>query len=250
MWTFKPKDVFAVNPNLKVEVHHVLDSSFPVVTIDNFYKRPDLVRDLILQTPAPIWKENPEGSLNFVDYLDCRHYLRLDLGEPCWRIRELAARYLGVEILKPVPEFVTNVFKWLKEKELKGVPFPHSDHEAFAALVYLNTEEECRGGTAFYKNKALNSNYMIDSQEAVDKVFIPENKEDGTCYFHERSDEFWEAYSHIPMAYNRLLMYPGRLFHGSWQESSWFRDYYRINQVFFFPDIRWVKGSFYASVFQ
>ncbi|SCA58380.1 Uncharacterized protein AB751O23_AA_00490 [Chlamydiales bacterium SCGC AB-751-O23] len=248
MWTFKPKEVFAVNQNLEVEVINTLGSSFPILKIDNFYKRPDLVRRLVLQSPAPIWKETSKRSRNFVDYVDCRHYISMDLQEPSWRIREVSLKYLGAELLQPVPELVTNVFKWIEPKALKGLPYPHSDPFSFAALVYLNTNEESLGGTSFYKNKALNLNYMPLNKEAEGKVYIEANQEDGTSYFHKNVDDFWELTHQVPMAFNRLIVYPGRLFHGAWQESSWFSEYYRINQVFFFPKVKYHSNSFYVSL--
>jgi len=67
MYYIKPDEIFAVNDKLAVEVVEIEGAR--VVMVDNFYQNPQLVRDYILTTPAPIWKTQPGGK-NFVNYYE------------------------------------------------------------------------------------------------------------------------------------------------------------------------------------
>ena len=53
----------------------------------------------------------------------------------------------------------------------------------------------------------------------------------------ENFDQYWEVLGIIPMVYNRLLVYPGVMFHGAWHERNSFRNHYRINQAMFIGDV-------------
>ena len=45
-------EVFALNDDLEASVHTIGPEKSKIVTIDNFYKNPEMVRDLALQIPC------------------------------------------------------------------------------------------------------------------------------------------------------------------------------------------------------
>ena len=46
------RDVFALNDNLEASVYTIGPEKSRIVYVDNFYKNPDMVRDLALQIPC------------------------------------------------------------------------------------------------------------------------------------------------------------------------------------------------------
>ena len=50
---FDSKEVFELNPDMKVQVFNVMDN-YPVVLIDDVYKNPDMVREVAINTPVPL----------------------------------------------------------------------------------------------------------------------------------------------------------------------------------------------------
>ena len=51
MFPFKPAEAFAVNKDLNIEILALEGTDNTVVIADEFYQNPDIVRDIILQTP-------------------------------------------------------------------------------------------------------------------------------------------------------------------------------------------------------
>jgi len=129
---------------------------------------------------------------------------------------------------------------------------PHHDEYLFAAQVYLNAPEQCRGGTGFYRHRAtglerfpfnelllrryrehvepiLKANGITTAEELKALVANKRKYDD----FITDSNEEWELIHLVGMEYNRLTVYEGSLFHAAYIERPWFADYYRIAQVLF-----------------
>lgn len=86
----------------------------------------------------------------------------------------------------------------------------------FATVLYLNEEEQCKGGTAFWEHKELH----IDS--------LPARSELGESAdsFYKKMDKDWKDLSlwkqvrMISMKWNRLITYPTSLFHSRYPFSG------------------------------
>jgi hypothetical protein len=242
MYYIKPDDIFAVNNKLAVEVVEIEGAR--VVTVDNFYQNPQLVRDYILTTPAPIWKTQPGGK-NFVDYYDCRHNILVndafDLAQKT--IAAISRKYLNTSILKSIKTFNTNVFQLIKNQPDNAVAVPHEDGQCLAALVGLNTPEECHGGTAFYKSK-FNGISNVLNLTKLEREAMFEWMEDhalfekGDDYFLHHWQDYWELVHVVEMKYNRLSMYNGPIFHGAYHVDNHFKGYPRINHQMFFDVVK------------
>lgn len=113
----------------------------------------------------------------------------------------------------------------LSEKESTG-PFIHVDHEVegskWAALIYLTSPEldiKNYGGTAFWRHKEFGISGLPTSLEVVKSYtdpidFIEDINKDG---FDESK---WELEGLIRMKSNRLLVYPGDIFHSRWPKQG------------------------------
>ena len=241
MYPYKPDELFAINEHPKVELTRLGDSNNMVVVIQDFYKHPEKVRDLVLSTPYPIWKSS-ETSRNFIDYYDCRHFIDVPFTHAQLMVQAIAKEVLHIDIRTHEVNLITNLFKLMSEQPLDSQPHPHDDWLRVAAILTLNTPEECSGGTAFYRKKNPKMDFMPTAPGAYDKAYekiypADEAWEDGSSYFNEIYEEYWERLDMLPMQFNQLVIYPGVFFHGAWHEQNAFKDYFRVNQVMFFDDV-------------
>lgn len=239
---YKPEDLFRVTTELEIEVVEI--DGARIVLVDHFYQTPDLIRQLILETPAPIWKTTPGGK-NFVDYHDCRHQTQVDEAfmEAQKAISVIAKKYLRTEILQPIQIFNTNYFQLIHPQPANTVPVPHEDGHCLAALVSFNTPQECRGGTGFYSckfNQVANVSRLSILEHAALFEWIAANGlfETGDDYFLHDWQDYWELVYLAEMQYNRLIMYNGPIFHGAYHVDNQFMDYPRINHMMFFDTVR------------
>ena len=156
----------------------------------------------------------------------------------------------GMEFTK-FPEtyrkFIFNLYGYFRDdfvKNLESNYHPHFD-QGFAASIYLNTNDESEGGTAFYRNKIHDIHDLIDvsalsSLDYEDPFKWFQKMMDDELFISKKSDvvidsdDRWELLEVIPMKYNRLVIYNGMRFHNPYIKLDWFKDYYRISQQFFF----------------
>ncbi len=241
---FMPADEFALGTRQKIRTAAVGREKSKVLILDGFYKNPMRVRELFLDSPAPVWKVTPD-SRNFKDYYDCRHAFSMFFGydQVTSCIGGAVKQEFGFDLQFP-PMAVSNIFQLIKPQPKGHSAYPHNDltrdgknRQPVNALIYLNTETECRGGTALYRHKESGRESIpTGKQERArfeKKHFSrPGILEDGVNYWCD-VDKYWERFHLIEMKFNRLVIFPSQLFHGAWHESNWFKSYPRLNQVFF-----------------
>ena len=123
---------------------------------------------------------------------------------------------------KSVP-FSVNVTQSTKRSTIPHVDYPVDyTTRGWAGLIYLNKPKECKGGTGFYTYKGMQVNPYQEGiwrEEIVTDSVGP-----------------WELVHLAKMKYNRMIMYPDNILHGSYDKPGWFEgDTYRLVQVFFIP---------------
>lgn len=84
--------------------------------------------------------------------------------------------------------------------------FAHADVACgdYAALVYLNPPEQCKGGTAFFKHLASGRNRLPDEMTEEERLAI-----EADWY----KMDAWMPESMVGMKFNRLLVYPTAMYH-------------------------------------
>jgi hypothetical protein len=111
-------------------------------------------------------------------------------------------------------------------------------------LIYLNKEENCYGGTAFYKHIATNEIRAKNTRKGfqlLEKELAYNNR---TAYISD-SDEKWELIKMIPMKKNRAILYSGLIFHSAYIKSlPKFNEEGRHTLNIFFED----PSTFFESV--
>ena len=157
-----------------------------VVIKDDFYDDPDKVRNQALTKSY----EQPPGNTG-----------RLAVTAVC---NEAEAKAM-IDLLKPyLPRDKENnivgaqvLFRYTLANTRKKV-FCHVDGCSNAGIVYLSKPEDCAGGTTIYRHKTTG-----------DEIYNKANR-----HLYNFADESqWEILQQIDMSYNRLVMYPGQLFH-------------------------------------
>ncbi len=110
----------------------------------------------------------------------------------------------------------------------------------YAALVYLNPESQCVGGTSFYRHRIFNWNAIPDphSQEMANlcrnlnidiQGVLDTLKDDGFAI-----DEKWDLLTNVPMRFNRCIIFDSRQFHARMGTFGRTALDGRLTQNFFF----------------
>ena len=157
-----------------------------VVIKDEFYSNPDDIRQLAISKP---YQQPPAGTP------------RLAVTAICNEDESKAMFDLLQPYLPQVPDnrivSANILFRYTLAAAQKKI-FCHVDGCSNAGIVYLSKPEHCAGGTTIYRHKATG-----------DEKYRKENRH----LYDLRDPQQWEIISEIEMTYNRLVMYPGQLFH-------------------------------------
>ena len=191
--------------------------------IDNFYKNPDDIVDMIRNTPSKLHhprKDNIQYSLNGRCFEDRRHTIKNNEITP---IYDHLSNICGQDPLHPYTgTILTNLMKFSRNdfnNYKDNYWHPHMD-DGYTALVYLNNfDDVC--GTNIYKST---------------KPDLPETR--GEHMDPWRSNKNWEIITTLRPEYNRCVLFDGNKFtHGMHIcDERYFGDEYRLNQVFFFEN--------------
>ena len=248
--------MFELNETLDVKVaRDIGPQKRSAVIIDNFYKNPDEVRELCLKSDKDSNKNiisGLPGARVFINTPEVRKNLEKLLIELCFdaniwgTLPSPASMFLQVDKLK----FLCNV---IDDKSLCKHPtgvIPHQDYYAgdcpdnhlnseFGAVLYLNTPEECAGGTSIW---SLNGEMTVPQ---LDNPFIRPHPEGLTeddlspeeVFAYIRNDldtsDHWKCEHTFEMVYNRFVLYEAFNLHSQCVDLGMFTNYSRINQVFF-----------------
>ena len=190
-----------------------------VLIIDNFYKNPDEVRQYCIDSPKKTRETHSHLIANFPghrvfedDYRvakELKEQFRHWVSQPIWNSpRKTPDKWTAngrvydyFELSWNKAGFMCNITNDSLMREFyKGLPHRDSIDVMFACVIYLNTPEECKGGTRFY---SFDKNDVYQVELSAD------------------------------MVYNRCVLYEADLYHMQWWEDGMFPDYDRMLQVLF-----------------
>jgi hypothetical protein len=237
------KEIFEVNENLNIRFEEV--GLYTALIIDDFYKNPEMVRKLLIDIPSterPNVKHSAVGrkiacNIDVRPLTDIYYDIITNYVDGCEN-----HSYESFKASFEQQSFAGNI---IKEQDLLNIPngtkVPHVDgmiedflnaqrdgnfvtgRGGVASLITLNTQEECAGGTAFFRFEGMQQ----PDSEFKDRIELVDN------YVTESVGQ-WEYIKTIPMKFNRLLIYPNYIFHtGHIEKGMGFdgKPLYRINQV-------------------
>jgi hypothetical protein len=100
------------------------------------------------------------------------------------------------------------------------VRLPHIDNPKdgrWAVGIFLNTPEECVGGTAFFK-------YKGDTSADIREVMSAEEAAQYKHYLQESDGKHWEKIHMAEMKYNRMIIYRQSALHTPYIPPNTFTD--------------------------
>ena len=209
-----------------------LANQIPIIFSDNALVDYTKIREILINSPAPMWKHH-EGGKNFVDYYDCRHFLgRAHSG--LQRVVKNAIKHFFVSETEQTGDMCSNWFKQINTRRSEFA-VPHSDHDShstsFTVIVYLNNEEECSGGTAFLRHRKSGkiSLRYHDFEKFYDKY--PDIIENGFDYWCDEKRSEWDIVGSIDMKPGRVIVFPSEFFHAAFHPQDSFYEFSRITLV-------------------
>lgn len=169
-------------------------------------------------------------------------------GQFCAKLREEVlydgfetVMYSDGEGLAPVPYHTVNVKKDMSEMfQLIGIALGqtvipvvhafrlgaenspianrvHADHTraSLACVLYLNRENQCKGGTAFWKHKKHGWHFMPNKEQLESVGYtIEQLSEDAN------DKDAWELVTLAGMKHNRLIVYPTQALHSRYPHEG------------------------------
>jgi len=90
----------------------------------------------------------------------------------------------------------------------------HADRNCaeYAGVLYLNTPEQCHGGTAFWRHR---ESHLEELPSASSEDFYAKLNRNG------QHEDFWEMVGLVSMKFNRFVCYPSKLFHSRYPKDCW-----------------------------
>ncbi len=230
-------EVFAVNPDYKLSVIEVGDEKSKIAIVDNFYLNPMMVRDLALTIPP----STNERILNYLPYGNdsgrINAFYILDHLGPIYDkiIKEVFQDFVKdydndyfVESFKRATFMVNVMTSNNLPPRLPHVDYP--DKRLLASAIYLNTPEECAGGTAFY---TFGGNQYADEITYSSKTIDIAGTTPPDHFVVDDCGD-WKQIGLAEMKFNRMVIYSQNLFHSPYIKPGMFTNgVYRLNQQFF-----------------
>lgn len=223
-------EIFEINDNYHVTVEEF--EGVKVVVVDDFYKNPHDVRQLALDIPASynrrIRGNNPALRVNAF----------YELSSMAWIYDQLSRQYFpeitqfyDAEYFQRSFMNATFMVNVMQTKDLPPV-CPHMDNTSgvnLASTIYLNTANECNGGTSFY---SFGGKTYYDDPSVTHTLDVG-GKHPVTEYINDSVMD-WKMIGMVPMIFNRMVLYNQAVLHSAYVKPHMFvGDMYRLNQQFF-----------------
>jgi hypothetical protein len=176
-----------------------------LIIVDNFYVNPDNVRNFALSQEFSV-KGNYPGART-------KPFITNDVKEAIEHNMQFACKITDCLNHNPDAAY-SGAFQITTAQDRTWIHADH--HNMWAGVCYLTPDAPCSGGTGLYRHKATGQHALIDQD-------------------HEGYDYTkWELFDRIGNKYNRLIIYPGKLFHASLDYFGNNNQNGRLFQTFFF----------------
>ena len=229
--------MFELSDNIEVTV--ITDIGIDrrsAVIIDNIYKSPEEVREFVSSRNKYGAKGGMPGDRVIEETCEVKEILKPLFDDLCfdqdvWGKPTDRSSY---EEQWDKAIFMCNIINDETIKNNLVGLIPHQDNYRlqpmsgqFGVVIYLNTPEECKGGTSIWS---------MEGQMSIDNSLYP--------YLYHIRNESYDTIQSImdlkfrkecllEMKYNRAVMYPTDILHSAELKLGWFSDYSRIAQVLF-----------------
>lgn len=99
----------------------------------------------------------------------------------------------------------------------KGAGGVHVDKCDWSGILFLTDNENCRDGTNFFKHKVLNTDRAPLNRDDLNAMGLESFEQFWNDYLliDGADPDKWELITHIPMRFNRLILFRPWLFHNA-----------------------------------
>lgn len=263
--------MFELNENIEVSIKTIGPQNKKIIIADNFYKNPNEVRNLAINldsTKDPALTHSLPGSRIFQRNSQIRENLKPFFDNYCLN-NSIWNKNIDEEMYESQWDnvgFMCNVLNYDSVVENTWKSIPHQDfykdtipvnennqaflvgseneeeiedYPQFGVVIYLNTPDECAGGTNLFSYNGKMTlprnvlNYIVN--DLPDDFRMLERKEQiyPTIMKWLNSDMQWKVEYQSEMVYNRCIFYESDTLHSHNIQPGMFTNYNRLNQVFF-----------------
>jgi hypothetical protein len=216
-----PKEIFATNHfNWRIMHYEIGNSQNRIVTIRNFFKNPDLLREYA-------------ESVDYVDTINGQvsgipgyiHRIGNGISTVMRPIMSIATNEFEASedfVLENPHKFTFQIYPIDKECR-KASLHPHTDNVRYAGVCSLNKDDEYGGsdnGTALWRNDTTLEEHTLKDfnyrAKRVAKREVEYVKLDPSTV----DIPGWSIYHVIPHSYNTFVMYEGNMWHSPYFDLS------------------------------
>ena len=198
-----------------------------IIIVDDFYQDPEAVRNLALKA-----EYKDVTQLNYPGYQSLKTYSSEVLIK---KISDILGRSLDVD---PARHTFGKFRIMLKEtgSQLKVHLDGLSD---WTGVLYLNPDEACQGGTAFYRHRTTGLDGRASSEKIRQLGYENwESLEKSIINPDTLNSSAWEEILFVGMKFNRLVLFKGNeLFHCLTHSFGHDKTNGRMTQNFFFNEV-------------
>jgi hypothetical protein len=234
---FVDTDLIEISDELETNITNIPNTDHLIITIDNFLKNPDDLQEIFVNQVFEKTPNNKNGSPGWTSITNLK-FNQIKLTSTY-----LSDNYFQIETRGDI-SFQFNLFEGGMPCKYTSI-LPHIDQSLFAFQIYLNSPEDCYGGTNFYRHieSGLEANleYIVPDFKKDEKYWlfkkhymrINENNYNTILDSRQIDSSLWELIHNVEMKYNRFVMYPSYLFHSAYIEKEWYKDVKRMGLMGF-----------------
>jgi uncharacterized protein DUF6445 len=184
-----------------------------ILVVDDFYSNPDAVRQFALDQ-----KYEPDNRYFRGSRTESKYLFPF--------LKERFEKMLGAKITHWLDHKYNGVFQFCPAGT--EVVF-HSDHQTFAAVVYLTPDAPLATGTSFYRSKETKLRKPPTQADAWATGTTVVELEEKTYKDKLTNPEHWELVDQIANVYNRLVIWDSKMIHAA---SGYFGTDIRDSRLF------------------
>lgn len=236
-----------VSDDLHYEVTRI--ENHPIIIVDEVLENPhEFISEIVSKLPMQyndLHKGDPDEV--FPGY---QSKLHIDLPEVSLLVGHMIQKCTDFKNIEPSEVKVSyQVNAMHSDTDVNRISIqPHVDPAVFATVLYLNPEVDAQGGTSFFRHKGTGLTNMENVYKPYKRTEEYWNFKEWVYDFQDKAldqidndttliEDVWEEEHHVPMKFNRLVIYPSYMWHTAVMRKGWYTDRTRTSMSgFVWPD--------------
>ena len=231
------QSLFELNQTFTMNVETIYDDDreFDIIVIDDLFHNIELLSSVFINSPSEFFKADDR---NGIDYYDCRRAIDGSKTMFLSFISKAIHAHYGVTTASNCDaEIVSN---WFLSKSPRPTDYavPHVDvsplnfrRRQFSILTYLNKNEDCVGGTSFFKNTLLNTCLPYNNDTTFWRLHDEGIFQSSGFWMKPEHRAAWEVRKTVDMKLNRTIIFPADVFHSAFIPTDIYATRPRVTMV-------------------